>query len=159
MSSQPSPIPASARKILVVDDDAVVVKALSLKLSAKGFKVITAADASEAVLSVRKEKPDLILLDVTFPPDVGGVAWDGFRVVEWLHRLEESQRIPVIIISGGDREKYKGRLDAVGAVAFFQKPINYDELITTIHKTLDEWSAKARPSAGGAPGGGPGFQI
>lgn len=159
MSNQPQPIPASAKKILVVDDDAVVVKALSLKLSAKGFKVITAADGSEAVLSVRKEKPDLILLDVTFPPDVGGVAWDGFRVVEWLRRLDESQRIPVIIMSGGEREKYKSRTDAIGAVAFFQKPINYDELINTIRKTLDEWPAKARPAAGDVPGGGPGFQI
>lgn len=161
MSSQPPPIPASAKKILVVDDDAVVVKALSLKLSAKGFKVITAADGSEAMQSVRKEKPDLMLLDVTFPPDVSvaGVAWDGFRIVEWLRRLDESQQIPVIIMSGGDREKYKSRTDAIGAVAFFQKPINYDELINTIRKTLDEWPAKSRPAAGDVPGGGPGFQI
>jgi DNA-binding response OmpR family regulator len=134
MSSQPPPLPG--KKILVVDDDAVIVRAISLKLKAKGFQVFSAADGSEAVTVVRKDRPDLIVLDITFPPDPGNVPWDGFRIMEWLHHMDESQRMPVIIITGGDTAKYKGRSDAIGATAFFKKPVNHDELIAVIEKTL-----------------------
>lgn len=149
MSSQPPPIPPAARKILVVDDDAVVVKALSLKLASKGFKVVTAMDAAEAMQAVRKETPDLLVLDITFPPDVG-VSWDGFRIVEWLRRLNEAQTIPVIIITGSDLEKYRSRANSIGAAALFQKPINYDDLVDTIRKTLDEWPGHQKTPGGSA---------
>src|SRR5437773_11788864 len=58
------------KKILVVDDDRVILKALSIKLNAKGYDVLTATDGSEAVTAVRTHKPDLILLDISFPPDL-----------------------------------------------------------------------------------------
>jgi DNA-binding response OmpR family regulator len=136
MSSIPPPIPG--KKILIVDDDAVVVRALTMKLQGKGFQVLTAMDGSEAVKIVRKESPDLVVLDVNFPSDVTGVPWDGFRIVEWVRRLDASRPMPVIIITGGDPEKLKGRVAEIGAVAFFQKPVNNDELLKVIRKTLDE---------------------
>src|SRR5437773_1865670 len=100
------------KKILVVDDNAVIIKTLSLKLKSAGYNVLTAMDGSEAVSSARHEKPDLILLDISFPPDVahgGGVAWDGFRIIEWLHRIDEARNIPIIVITGGDASKYRER--------------------------------------------------
>src|SRR5581483_10883936 len=54
------------RKILVVDDNPVVVRALELKLKSSGFSVITAADGAEGVRAARKEKPELIVLDINF---------------------------------------------------------------------------------------------
>jgi CheY-like chemotaxis protein len=129
----------NSKKILVVDDNAVIVKTLTLKLKSAGYDVLTAMDGSEAVSSARREKPDLILLDISFPPDVahgGGVAWDGFRIIEWLHRIDEAKNIPIIVITGGDASKFKERSLAAGAIAFFQKPINNDELLETIGKTL-----------------------
>ena len=92
-----------------------------------------------AVSTVRQEKPDLILLDLSFPPDVahgGGVAWDGFVIMNWLRRLEEAKNIPIIVITGGDPAKFKDRALAAGAVSFFHKPINNDELLTVIRETL-----------------------
>ena len=136
MSNTPPPIPTS--KILIVDDDAVVVKALTMKLSGKGFQIISAMDGTEAVIAARKEKPDLIVLDVTLPSDVTGVPWDGFRIAEWLRRMEQSDPIPVIIITGGDPAKFKDRSKAVGAVAFFQKPVDHDQLLEVIRKTLQK---------------------
>jgi CheY-like chemotaxis protein len=135
MSIQPPPLPG--KKILVVDDDAVVVRALSFKLRGKGYQVLTAIDGSEAVASIRKDRPDLVLLDIHFPPDVGGVSWDGFRVIEWVHHMDEEQRIPVVVITGGKPEEYEQRSEAIGAAAFFHKPINHDELLKTIHKLLE----------------------
>ena len=138
------------RKILVVDDDAVILKTLTFKLKGGGYEVVTAVDGSEAVSKVRRERPDLILLDITFPPDVahgGGVAWDGFRIIQWLHRLEEAKDIPIIVITGGNSAKYKDQALAAGAVDFFHKPINHDGLLDAIHRTLGENPIEASATA------------
>ncbi len=132
----PTPPAGTPAKILVVDDNEVVVKAICLKLKGVGYQVATAQDGAEAVSRVRMEKPDLILLDITFPPDVAGVPWDGFRIMEWLHRVDESRKIPIIIITGGNDVKDKERAMARGAVAFFHKPINNDDLLKLIRATL-----------------------
>src|SRR5688572_6603246 len=68
------------KKILIVDDDAVIIKTTSLKLKAQGYEVSSAMDASEAMTAVRQSRPDLILLDISFPPDVG-IDWDGFKII------------------------------------------------------------------------------
>lgn len=136
------------KKILIVDDNAIIIKTLSFKLKSSGYNVLSALDGSEAVSITRREKPDLILLDINFPPDVahgGGVPWDGFLIIDWLRRIDEVKMIPVIIITGGDAAKYKERSLKAGAVAFFQKPINPQELLTAIHQALDE--APAAPAA------------
>jgi len=128
--------PASPKKILVVDDNEVILKTISLKLQGAGYKVITALDGSEAVACARKEVPDLILLDISFPPDVDGVPWDGFRIMEWFHRLDTAKKIPVIIITGSEDSKYKDRAVTSGAVAFFHKPIDHDDLLKVVRATF-----------------------
>ena len=127
-----------AKKILVVDDNEIVIKTITLKLRGAGYQVITAMDGSEAVAMARRETPDLILLDVSFPPDVGGVAWDGFRIMEWFHRLGSSKKIPIIIITGSEEPKTKERATAAGAVGFFQKPLEHDYLLKVVRATLGE---------------------
>jgi two-component system, chemotaxis family, chemotaxis protein CheY len=124
------------KKILVVDDNEIVVKTTSMKLQGAGYDVVTALDGAEGVAAVRKAKPDLILLDINFPPDVTSVPWDGFRIIEWLNRVDEVKTTPIIIISGMLDEKTKQRAIGSGAVAFFPKPVNYDEMIKTIRATL-----------------------
>ena len=124
--------------ILVVDDNPVVLKAFDLKLKSIGFKVITATDGSSAVSTARQEKPNIIVLDISFPPDVGssGLQWDGFSIMEWMRRFKEVADIPVIIITSSDPAKYKERALAAGAVGFFQKPIDHEEFLATIQKVL-----------------------
>ena len=134
-----TPSSASAvKKILVVDDNEIVVKTLCLKLQGAGYQVLTALDGADAVAFARKENPDLILLDISFPPDVGGVPWDGFRIMEWFHRLDTARKIPIIIITGSEDPKIKERATAAGAVAFFQKPLEHDYLLKVIRATLGE---------------------
>jgi len=139
----------SRKKILVVDDCVIILKTLSSKLTAQGYDVVTAEDGGEAVSTVRREKPDLILLDLSFPPDVahgGGVAWDGFLIMNWLQRLEEGKHIPVIVITGGDPAKVKDRALAAGAVSFFHKPINSDELLPVIAQALAKNTGEPQPA-------------
>jgi CheY-like chemotaxis protein len=123
------------QKILIVDDNPVIVQTLSMKLSTAGYQVISAGDGTEAISATRKEKPDVILLDINFPEDVG-VSWDGFKVIAWLQRIEEAKGTPIIVISGGDAAKFKERSLQAGAIAYFQKPIDNDKLIELIKSSV-----------------------
>jgi CheY-like chemotaxis protein len=130
------PASTTQKKILVVDDNEIILKTTSMKLQSAGYQVFTALDGSEGVAAVRRVKPDLVLLDIAFPPDVSGMSWDGFRIMDWLHRVDETKKIPIIVISGVVEEKNKQRATAAGAVAFFSKPVNFDEMIKVIRATL-----------------------
>jgi len=127
---------SNMKKILVVDDDQVILKAFTIKLKASNYEVLTAADGSTAVNVVRTQKPDAILLDINFPDDFGSVPWDGFRIMEWLKRLDGVSKVPIFIISGGDPDKYVARARELGAVAFFRKPIIHEELIAALQRAL-----------------------
>jgi CheY-like chemotaxis protein len=127
---------ASKPTILVVDDNEIVIKTISLKLQGAGYRVLAAMDGTEAVSMVRKESPDLILLDLTFPPEVIGIPWDGFRIMEWFGRLDAAKQIPILVITGSEDPKLKERAAQTGAVAFFQKPLDHDKLLDVIRETL-----------------------
>ncbi len=131
----------SGKKILIIDDDPVIVKALSLKLQSKGYQVCSAADGSVALQVFRAENPDLLIVDINFPVDVahgGGLSWDGFAILQWLERLSEDWRTPVIIITGEDAEKHTGKVRECGAVAFFQKPVDNEALLEAIRREIGE---------------------
>ena len=133
-----SPTGSSAKKILIVDDNEIVIKTITLKLQGAGYQVIGAMDGSEAVSAARRENPDLILLDISFPPDVGSVEWDGFRIMEWFQRLDTARKIPIIIITGSEDPKAKERATSAGAVAFFQKPLEHDFLLKVVRATIGD---------------------
>ena len=137
------------KKILVVDDDQIILKTLSIALISNGYQVFTATDGPGAASIVAQERPDLILLDLLFPPDaanVGGALQDGFFIIEWLRRMGEAKDIPIIIISGDKSAKDKKNALATGAVGFFPKPIDRVALLAAIRATLGE------DAAGEAPG-------
>jgi len=135
----PSNFAMNPKRILVVDDSIVVTKTSAMVLTKAGYLVSVAADGSAAIGLARREKPDLIVLDISFPADVGhggGVSWDGLLIMQWLKRLEEAKDTPVIIISGQDPAKYREAVIKLGAVAFLTKPIDNGELVKLIEATL-----------------------
>jgi CheY-like chemotaxis protein len=124
------------KKILVADDDPVVQKAAQNILIKSGYEVLLAIDGAEAVTAVRHEQPDLILLDLAFPPDpMSGPLSDGFEIVKWLRRFTETATIPIIVISETDPEKYKEQFEDE-IVACFQKPLKKKELLQAIQTVL-----------------------
>lgn len=131
----------STKKILVVDDNSIVVKALQIKLAEAGFIALSASVPNEAIGVVRRERPDLIVLDLNFPTDFGGVDWDGFLIMQWLKRMEESRHIPIVIITGADSPKNRERAANMGATAFFTKPVDNAKLIEAIKQTLEQTAA------------------
>jgi DNA-binding response OmpR family regulator len=126
-----------ARCILVVDDDAVLRKALEIKLKSKGYSVLTAAEGPEAIQLVRTEKPDLVLLDVDFPPDVA-ISWNGFSIMNWLQRVECSKNTPVILMTGSHRTDLAMRAKDEGAAGFFHKPLDFSALFALIEFRLKQ---------------------
>ena len=129
------------KKILVVDDDQIILKTLTIALRCKGYQVLTAIDGPGAINIVSRDRPDLILLDLNFPPDaanIGGALQDGFFIIEWLRRMGEAGDIPIIIISGDKSAKYRRRVQAAKVVGFFPKPIDHAALVAAIRTTLGE---------------------
>jgi len=68
-------------------------------------------------------------------------------VLEWLRRLDEAKSLPFIIITAGDPAQYKHRALAAGAVSFFHKPINNEELLATIRQVLEAHEVPIQPAA------------
>jgi CheY-like chemotaxis protein len=138
---------SGAAKVLVVDDDPVILKTLGLKLSRAGYTVMTGLDGAEAISLVRTKQPDVVLLDVFFPPDVahGATGWDGLGVLQWLRRMASDQLPPVIIITGSGNAEIHERARDLGARAVFQKPIDHKQLLDEIQQTMSEkWAARSR---------------
>lgn len=129
------------KRVLIVDDNEGVRKGLAMMLEANGYEPLLAGDGGQATSIVRRDRPDLILLDISFPPDVshgGGVPWDGFLILDWLRRMEEAKNVPVIIISGGDPAALCGRAQSAGALALLHKPIHSPELLKAVRYGLGE---------------------
>ncbi len=113
-------MPAGERKVLVVEDEAPILRFLRSVLQEKGFTVIEAMQGRSALELAAARKPDLILLDLMLP-DMDGI--------EVLKRLRQWSAAPVIIISakGDESDKIAG-LDA-GADDYLTKPFGVDELL------------------------------
>src|ERR1043166_771769 len=131
----------SRKKILLVDDNKIVLQTTSNILKTAGYEVLTAEDGGSAIRQARQLLPHLILLDLNFPPDVGhggGVPWDGFLILSWLRRNTGMEKVPVLVITGGDLERYKDRWMEAGVQDIFLKPIDHEALLATIRSALDQ---------------------
>jgi DNA-binding response OmpR family regulator len=117
-------------KILVVDDDPDLVRALRLRLRANQYDIATATDGYSAIAAAQKEHPDLILLDLGLP------AGDGFIVLDRLQKSDSLAGIPVIVLSARDPQNNEQRALKAGAAAYFQKPADNDELLNVIRTNL-----------------------
>jgi len=124
------------RHILVVDDNAVVLKAFDMKLKAAGFEVATSTNGSSVLSTAEATGAELIILDVRFNGGTG-VQWNGFTILQWLRRFPEMARVPVIFISGSEGAEVREKALAAGAVAFFEKPVDFPELLAAIVRCLD----------------------
>ena len=121
-----------AKKILVVDDELLIVKVLSLRLEGLGYDVVAAYDGEEALEKVQKENPDLIILDVGLP------RIDGNTLCELIKTDKKTKHIGVIMLTGkrlmGDMENSF----SAGADIYMNKPYEWPHMVAQIHKLLGE---------------------
>ena len=113
------------KKILIIDDDPVVVKYLKTLFDDNGYATCTATSSMEGLQLVRTEKPDLITLDLEMPGE-----W-GPRFYRKLRQDKELRNIPILVISGID-----GDHAIKDAVAFISKPFDPDKVLGIVKKTI-----------------------
>src|ERR1700726_1565841 len=110
-------------KILIVDDDSNLRRALKIRLRANHYETVQASDGYSAIAVAQKEQPNLIILDLGLP------AGDGFVVLDRLQNSDSLAGIPVIVLSARDPQTNEERALKAGAAAFFQKPADNDDLM------------------------------
>jgi two-component system, cell cycle response regulator len=118
-------------RILVVDDLEANRRLLEAKLAADYYEVITAQRGEEAVQLAKREKPDLILMDVMMP---GGI--DGYEACRRLKAMPETRHIPVVILTTLDDRTNKLRGLQAGAEEFLTKPIDDVQLMARVKSLI-----------------------
>ena len=134
-----NPVAPNGPKILVVEDNLVIQITISQTLTNKGYRVFKAEKVTPALGIIRQEKPDLILLDLSFPLDsanIGGPEQDGSFLIDWLKQMSGIKKTPIIIISGTHPENYKGNSSLENVITWFHKPLNHEKLLAAIEKAL-----------------------
>ncbi len=123
------------KTILLAEDDKKIAMAMTVRLKASGFSVVTAQDVPSALMMARKHDPDLALLDIGLP---GG---DGFHIVECLREHVSSRHVPVIFITASKKDGLRDEAKRLGATAFLEKPFKASELLAAVDSALLSSSA------------------
>ncbi len=115
-------------RILVADDDPIILRLLQVNLDLEGFAVDTAARGEDALKRAKDFPPDVILLDVMMP---GLTGWDVAR------QLKEDSRtagIPIVFLSARTQKEDLRRGEELGVAAYVTKPFDPGELVDLIHR-------------------------
>ncbi len=122
---------SSARpRILIVEDDARITRALSIRLEAAGYDVVAAQDGSTGLTAAVREQPDLMLLDISMP--AGG----GFFIAERAPRRADLAEIPIVFITASKAPELRRRARELGAVGFIEKPYRSKNVLSMIDDAL-----------------------
>ena len=118
------------KRILLIDDHQTVFRLLEAIVRIKGYQLLYAENGQQGIVAARKEKPDLILLDVMMP-DI-----DGFKVCQYLKENDDTRAIPVMFLTarGAEDDLAKGR--SAGADGFMTKPFQTIDVLNQIERML-----------------------
>ena len=122
----------SKTKILLIDDDSEALEITEARIRANGYKFYGSIDPVEGIELIRKEKPDIILLDVNMP----GV--DGFSLCKIIKGNKGLARIPIIFITAKELINDVEKGFEVGAVDYVIKPVDWDRLMEKIERLMSE---------------------
>lgn len=122
-------------RILVVDDEPAILRAVRMSLRAHGFAVETAESGPAALDAFARVRPDLLVLDLGLP------GLDGFEVIR---RVRERSDTPIVVLSVRDRERDKVTALDLGADDYVTKPFGADELLARLKVSLRHLAGRAR---------------
>jgi CheY-like chemotaxis protein len=116
--------------VLIAEDNVGLLRALTERLRSAGFTVIAVQDGYQALEQCRREKPDLMLMDINMP------AGSGLSVQERMRSNPDLAAIPVIYMTGDHGDSMADRIEALGAAALVHKPVSGTEIIAIIEGVL-----------------------
>jgi CheY-like chemotaxis protein len=119
-----------SKRILVVDDDEMVLMALDELLKPEGYVVQTVSGGSEALKKLDENGYDLLMLDVIMPE------MDGFELCRRIRKKEKYKETPIVFLTAKSRDEDKARGLEAGANLFLSKPISPDRLIQIVGSAL-----------------------
>ena len=117
------------KKVLVVDDDATIVKLLQSILSNEGYTVVVAKDGLEAMVQVRNHKLQLIILDIMMPE------LNGYDVCNTLKFDSPYKDVPIMLLTSRDQE-IDARIGQMMGIHYMQKPVNRETFIAKVKQIL-----------------------
>jgi|SRR5215475_5637381 len=117
-------------RILIAEDFEENRVALKLILKHTGFDVIEAEDGQQAIEVVRREEPDLVLMDITLP------VLDGLQATREIRSEEKFEQLPIIVVSAHDNEEIRREAAEAGGSEYISKPIEIEELKKLINGCL-----------------------
>jgi DNA-binding response OmpR family regulator len=116
------------KRILLVDDNRLLAKAITASLTEKGYEVNVSCNGADAVTYLFEEKPDLVLLDIKLPD------CDGWFLARILNKLGFTEELPLIVISALEPDRAK--VAEVRPYAYIQKPFDMGELTKVVERGL-----------------------
>lgn len=123
------------KKVLLVDDDVEFCEATRLVLESKAYEVIVAYDGKEGLEKVRRERPDLVILDVMMPE------MNGYDVCVVIKADEKMKKIPVILLTAVDRMLFKTTYSKIMGLMteaddYLAKPVEPADLVSAVESLL-----------------------
>jgi two-component system cell cycle response regulator len=131
------------RTIEIIEDARQVAAALSVRLRAAGYKVLTASDSRSGLQLAREHRPDLILLDVFLP------SGPAFGLVEQLK--QQLPNVPFIFLTASRKPELWAMAQEAGAAGYFEKPFPAEDLLAAIERILATQVTPAADSSQAAP--------
>jgi len=123
------------RKILLVEDDRHIARALSLRLVSLGHTVLVAGEGEAALSTAVSSNPDLVLLDINLPGD------DGLSIARRMQSIPQISATPFAFLTASRQPGLRERAAELGAIAFLEKPFTTADLIEAVelsqHATED----------------------
>jgi DNA-binding response OmpR family regulator len=121
---------STAKRVLVCDDDPVILRLLQVNLELEGYDVITGRNGEEAVSLAADKSPDLVILDIMMP------RLDGYQACEQIKNNESTRDIPVIFLSAKAQQSDIDKGKEFGVAAYLTKPFDPNELLAIVDRLL-----------------------
>lgn len=135
MTPDPNPGSLKPKKILIVDDDTSIREILATQLSRLNYETYTAADGKEGVALFKKEKPDLVLMDLMMP------VMDGLTACQMMRSSEKKgDRTPVLFLTARDSQHDKFTSALSGGDDYVTKPVSLQDLRLRVETALQRKS-------------------
>lgn len=120
----------TARKILLVDDNAVIANTIAARLRANGYEVLLASDGQEGLATAQGEQPDLMLVDLMLPK------LNGHEICMMLKQDARYKQMPIVMLTASLNVKDEQLAKECGADSFLRKPVQPEELLETIRRLV-----------------------